>query len=237
MLAVVAALPLSTDAARAQGASPRDTVRAGAASTGGRSLAVGADTSRTYLVRNGERRLIATYIESVSLTPEGTLLVGGNVGPNGALLTIDSVVVATGSLAPVSHSDFTPGGRTRVRFTGGRMRGSAIDGGGRSSGIDSAVPAGVYDYSIASRVVNLLPLRVGYDVVLPTYDIHRGPQFARVTVLAEEELEIGGKREPAWKVEMTFGRIKATRWIHRGTRKDLRTVVDAGGTAMVVEYR
>ena len=58
-----------------------------------------------------------------------------------------------------------------------------------------------------------------------------------MTVLAEEDLDVRGVLAPAWKVEIDYGRFKATRWIHRGTRKDLRTVVNTGGMEMVVEYR
>lgn len=232
-LAVCAALAPAIDPLRAQGAPP-DT--AGAASLGPLTLPVGVDTSLTYAMRGGERVLMVTYIESVSTTPEGYLIVGRNVRPNGALLTLDSLVVARGTLAPVSHTDTTPTGRTRVRFAAGRMRGTA-DSGGRSTAIDRAVPAGLYDYSMASRLVNLLPLRAGYSTVVPTYDIHRGPQFNRVTVLADETLDVRGSPAPAWKLEIDYGRFKATRWIHRDTRKDLRTVVNAGGTEMVVEYR
>jgi hypothetical protein len=233
-LAFVASLLLPVASVGSQEAASRDTVRA--TSLGAVVLRVGVDTSLTYAVRNGGRILVATYIESVSTTPEGYLIVGRNVRPNGATLSLDSLVVAPKTLAPVSHADSTPGGRTRVRFAAGRMRGT-VDSGGRSVVIDSAVPAGMYDYSMASRLVNLLPLRVGYSVVVPAYDIHRGPQFNRVTVLAEEALEIRGRREPAWKVEIDYGRFRATRWIHRESRKDLRTVVSNGGMEMVVEYR
>jgi hypothetical protein len=228
MVAALAAAP-----AHAQ----RDTVRAGAASLQALVLPVGVDSSDTYMLRNGERRLLVTYVEEVTRTPDGYLIVGRNVRPNGATVSLDSVAVAPGTLAPVWHADSTRGGRTRVRFAGGRMRGSVVDSAGARTEIDSVVPAGVYDYSMASRVVNLLPLRAGYTVVLPTYDIHRGPQFTRVSVLGEEDVEVRGRRVPTWKVEMDYGRFKATRWIHRDTRRDVRTAVENGGMQMEVEYR
>ena len=233
-LSIVAALvALAAAPAHAQ----RDTVRAGAASLRSLALPAGVDSSDTYAVRDGERRLLVTYVEEVTRTPDGYLIVGRNVRQNGAVLSLDSVAVAAGTLAPLWHADSTRGGRTRVRFAGGRMRGTVVDSAGARAELDSVVPAGVYDYSMASRVVNLLPLRAGYAVVLPSYDIHRGPQFTRVTVLAEEDVEVRGRQVPTWKVEMDYGRFKATRWIHRETRKDVRTAVENGGMRMEVEYR
>jgi hypothetical protein len=194
------------------------------------------DSSDTYAVRDGERRLVATYIEEITRTADGYLVVGRNVR-NGAILSLDSVALASGSLAPLWHSDTTRSGRMRVRFVDNRLRGTRIDTAGVESAVDSPVPVQVFDYSVASRIINLLPLRAGYDVVMPSYDIHRGPQFTRVTVVAEEDLTVGGRPMPAWKVEVDYGRFKATRWIDRTTRRDLRTTVAGGGMEMIAEPR
>jgi hypothetical protein len=234
---ISAAISLVVALAAAPAHAQRDTVRVGAATLRSLALPTGVDSSDTYAVRNGERRLLVTYVEEVTRTPDGYLIVGRNVRPNGAVVSLDSVAVATGTLAPVWHADSTRGGRPRGRVARGPKRGPVVDSAGARTEIDSVVPAGVYDYSMAARVVNLLPLRVGYAVVLPSYDIHRGPQFTRVSVLAEEDVEVRGRRVPAWKVEMDYGRFKATRWIHRETRKDVRTAVETGGMQMEVEYR
>jgi hypothetical protein len=246
--ALAAAPALVPGLAHAQAAAPRaaapraaapraDTLRAGAAPRRALRLASGVDSSDTYVLRAGQRRLVMTYVEETASTPDGYLIVGRNVRPDGTVASLDSVVVARGTLAPVRHSDVTPAGRTDVRFTAGRMRGALVDSTGTRRAIDAPVPAGVYDYSMASRVVNLLPLRVGYRAVLPSYDIHRGAQFTRVGVLAAEDVEVRGRRVPAWKVEMDYGRFKATRWIDRGTRRDLRTTVNTGATELAVEHR
>jgi hypothetical protein len=36
---------------------------------------------------------------------------------------------------------------------------------------------------------------------------------------------------------MDYGRFKATRWIDRDTRRDLRTTVNTGATELAVEHR
>jgi hypothetical protein len=222
--------------APAPGRAQRDTIRAGVSPLANLVLPLGIDSSDTYAVRDGERRLVATYIEEITRTGDGYLVVGRNVR-NGVILSLDSVGLASGSLAPLWHADTTRSGRLRVRFADNRMRGTRTDSAGAELAIDSAVPEKVFDYSVASRIINLLPLRAGYDVVMPSYDIHRGPQFTRVTVVAEEDLAIGGRAVPAWKVEVDYGRFKATRWIDRSTRQDLRTTVSGGGMEMIAEPR
>jgi hypothetical protein len=224
---------LAPASARAQG----DTLRAGSPPLANLSLPTGIDSSDTYAVRNGERRHVVTYVEEITRTKEGYLVVGRNTRPNGVVLSLDSVAVTEKTLEPLWHSDSARTGRMQVRFAGGRMRGTAVDSAGVRVAVDSAVPAGVYDYSVASRIVNLLPLRTGYSAVMPSYDIHRGPQFTRVAVLGEEDVTVRGAAAPAWKVELDYGRFRATRWIHRTTREDLRTVVVNGGMEMVVEPR
>jgi hypothetical protein len=218
------------------GRAQRDTIRAGVSPLANLVMPLGIDSSDTWAVRNGERRLVATYVEEVTRTGDGYLVVGKNVR-NGAILSLDSVALAAGSLAPLWHADTTRSGRTRVRFADHRMRGTRTDSAGVVAAIDSVVSAKAFDYSVASRIINLLPLRAGYDVVMPSYDIHRGLQHTRVTVVAEEDLAIDGRAVPAWKVEVDYGRFKATRWIDRATRRDLRTTVSGGGMEMIAEPR
>ena len=233
-IALAAALQL---APATEASAQADTLRAGSPAIAALTLHPGIDSSDTYAIRNGERRLVATYIEETLRTPDGYLIVGRNVRPDGATLSLDSIVLAPRTLLPLRHADAVRGGRMTVRFADGRMRGTAVDASGGSTTIDSIVPPGLFDYSVAMRVVNLLPLRAGYTVVIPSYDIRRGLQHTRVTVMAEETIEVRGRPEPAWKVEADYGRFKATRWIHRESRKDLRTIVNANGMEMVVEYR
>jgi hypothetical protein len=232
-LLLLAAVPLLAPAlARAQA----DTVRAGGAALGGRTFAVGVDSSDTFVVRNGERVLVVRYTEAVTRTADGLLVVGRNVRPTGAVLSLDSVAVDARTLAPVWHADSTRAGRTRMRYADGRLRGTRTDSAGRETPLDSAVAAGAFDYSVASRVVNLLPLRPGYTTVIASHDIHRGPQDVRITVLAEEALEHRGTTRPAWRVEADYGGFKATRWIDRETRRDLRTHVVNRGMEMIAEH-
>lgn len=224
----IALLAVTSAAAHAQ----VDTIRADGSAE--RSLQVGVDSSRTYAVRGEERRLLMTYVETISDVPEGFLIVGENVRPDGQPFSTDSVIVARGTLAPVWHSDHSPAGHMDVRYSGGRLRGTS-DSAGTSKAVDAEAPAGAFDYSMARMIVNQLPLATGYSGVIQTYDIRRGAVPLPFRVLGEEEITVGGKAAKGWKVEVDLGRAKAIRWIDQATRKDLRTSVTFPGGEMVAE--
>lgn len=211
-----------------------DTVGANA-STWGAQPAVGVDTATLYFVRDGQRQLGMLYIETIRRVPEGFMLVQQNVRPNGASVTLDTVVLNEGTLAPVWHSDVTPRGTTRVSFAGGRVRGTATDTAGVESPVDAAVPAGAIDFSAASTFARLLPLRAGYAVVLRTYDIHRGLIYTPIRVLGEEMLDVGGTEVKAWKIETITAGQPVHHWIDQATRKELRVSLTMGPTTMIME--
>lgn len=225
-------------AVAAQSAAPwnlADTVRAGARGYDGFTLRPGVDSTDTFMIREGQRAKLMTYVETITETPDGYLIVGENVRPDGRSFTVDSVLVARGTLAPIRHSDMTPVGRTSVRYEGDDMTGTATDTTGAESPLAMDVAAGAFDYSMARMIINLLPLRTGYAAVLLTHDIKRGGIAVPFRVVAEEQVTVSGKTAAAWKVEMNYGAFTAERWIDRATRKDLRTRVVANGREMLVE--
>jgi hypothetical protein len=212
-----------------------DTVRAGAHGSDSLQLVPGVDSTDTFIVRDTARVRIMTYVETVSETPEGYLIVGANVTPGGATVSLDSVLVERGTLAPRWHSDLTPAGRSRVSYVGDRMAGTAVDTAGAESSMEAAVAAGAFDYSMARLVINQLPLTLGYEGVLLTHDIRRGTIPVAFQVVGEETVTVGGRAADAWKVEMNYGAFTAERWIDRVTREDLRTRVVVNGREMLVE--
>ena len=221
LVAVVSAGHAQVDTVRADGA-----VRL--------QLAVGVDSSHTYAVRGEERRRIMTYVETISEVPEGYLVVGENVRPDGQSFSVDSVIVARGSLAPLWHSDHSPAGHMDVRYDGGRLTGTS-DSAGTAAPVDVAVQPGAFDYSMARMVVNQLPLRAGYAGVIVAHDIRRGAVPLPFQVLGEEAVTVAGRTAQAWKVEVDLGRARAIRWIDQSTREDLRMVVTFPGGQMVAE--
>jgi hypothetical protein len=57
-----------------------------------------------------------------------------------------------------------------------------------------------------------------------------------VSVVAEEDVEVRGRRVPAWKVEMDYG-AQGDALDPPRDAKDVRTAVETGGMQMEVEYR
>jgi len=214
----------------------QDTVRA-IPGTWGAAPTVGTDTASVYFLRNGNRQLGITYVETISATSDGFLLVQRNVRPNGALVTLDSISMAKETLAPLWHADVTPRGSMRVSFAGGRMRGSATDTAGVVTVVDTTVPPGALDFSVAGSFVRLLPLRADYAAVLLSYDIHRGVIYTSVRVDGEEDIEIGGTRAQTWKVAITNGGRTTQHWIDQRTRRELRVTVDMGSAQMIMERK
>ena len=212
-----------------------DTVRAGAARP--LELRTGADTSDTYAVRGGERRKMMTYVETIAEDAEGYVIVGTNVRPDGAVFSVDSLTVARGTLVPLRHADQGPQGRMTVEYRAGRLTGMSADTTGVASSVDVASAEGSFDYSMANRVINLLPLRPGYAGVVMSHDIRRGPVSLAFTVTGEDTLTVGDRTAKAWTVEVDLGRARATRWIDQETRRDLKTRVVFPGGEMVVEHR
>ena len=212
-----------------------DTVRAGGPGVHAFELVLGVDSTSVYMLRDTARMKLMTYIETVSETPDGYLIVGENIRPDGARATLDSVAVSRGTLAPRWHSDITPAGSMRVTYDGGRMTGTSVDTAGVETPVDAAVAPGAFDYSMARLVVNRLPLADGYRTVLLTHDVKRGTIPVGIHVVGQETVTVGGRTAEAWKVEMDYGTFTAERWIDRATLVDLRTRVEVGGRTMVVE--
>jgi hypothetical protein len=212
-----------------------DTLRAVVA-TWAAQPTVGVDTALVYFNRGGQRQLGITYVETVAKTPAGYLVVQQNVRPTGQVVTLDSIEIAAGTLAPIWHADVTPRGRMRVEFAAGRMKGKATDLAGASSAVDSAVAAGAMDFSTAASFVRLLPLKAGYHAVLLTNDVHRGTVPVEIRVTGEESVDVAGRAVKAWVVENTTAGRTVRRWIEQASRREIKVLVDMGnGATMEME--
>lgn len=234
---VIAAMTAVFLAAAGPAAAQTDTVRAGAPGFDRFELPIGTDSTDTYAVREGQRRRLVVYVETVSALPGGYLIVGANVRPDGSTVTLDSVVVADGSLRPRRHSDLTPAGRMSVVYADGRVTGQLVDTAGAATPVDAPVADGAFDYSMAHLVVNRLPLQAGYSAVLLTHDVKRGPIPIGIRVLGEEMVTVHGIATKSWRVEVDYGTFRSERWIDQETRRDLRTTVSANGMDLVAEPR
>jgi hypothetical protein len=212
-----------------------DTVGA-AASTWAAEPVPSVDTANVFFERNGQRQLGIVYIETIARAPGGFMIVQQNMRPTGVIVTLDTVVFAAKTFAPLWHADRTPRGSTRVSFANGRVRGTSTDTAGVVTAIDTRAAADLIDFSVASSFTRLLPLRPGYSAVVKSYDIHRGVVHTPVHVVGEETLTIGDRRLPTWKVESrnSNGQV-VTHWIDQKTRRELRVSASVGPSEMAME--
>lgn len=202
------------------------------------ALAAGVETIDNYVIRDGERRLAVTFVQTVSEVEGGYLVVQQNVAASGAVLSLDSISVEPETLTTRWHGDRTPQGSRHVAFSeGGRVSGVAVDTMGHETEIDEEVPAGLYDYSLLTLVADRLPLAVGYEATIATYDVHRGPVYVPIRVVAEETVTVEGQAHDAWRMEVLVGDRTLTRWTEKRTGRELQWVLALEGQEMVGQRR
>jgi len=212
---------------------PGDTITVGGPSVL-TALTPGVDTVNNYVMRDGKKTLVVTFVQTITEVPEGYRIVQENKG-RGRMITLDTIVVAKGTLTTVWHADMTPGGKQHVVFGNGRITGVAEDTSGNQTRIDADIPAGLFDYSIMTLVADHLPLKAGYKAVIATYDITRGPVYVPIEVVGMESLDVDGSTYDTWKMEVDVGRTKVARWVDRVTRKEIKWSVSFNGREMIGE--
>lgn len=215
---------------------PADTIRVGDPTVHA-ALAGGVDSVDNYIVQDGERRLVVTFVQTITETPEGYLIVQENRGANGTLRSLDSIAVARGTLATTWHGDVTPQGSRHVEFREGRMTGVTVDTLGHETPVDEPVPAGFFDYSIMTLVADRLPLSVGYEATVATYDVTRSAVYTPIEVVGVESIRVNGTEFDTWRMEVHLGEQTVTRWVDRATGKELRWSVTLGSREMIGERR
>lgn len=215
---------------------PGDTIRVGDASLVA-TLAAGVDTVDNYVMRDGDKQLVVTFVQTITEVPDGYLVVQDNQSDGGVTLSLDSIVVAHGTLATVWHGDVTPIGARHVEFSPGRMAGVAVDTLGQEEPVDVEVPPGLFDFSIMTLVVDRLPLSVGYKATVATFDITRAAVYVPIEVMALETIQLNGSTFEAWKIDVDLGQVIVTRWVERDTRQELKWSFTFNGREMTGERR
>jgi len=213
-----------------------DTIRVGEPTVAG-TLQPGVDTIDAYVIRDGQRQLVVTSVETIVETASGYLVIQENRNGSGVIMTLDTVAVTHGSLATEWHGDVTPAGRRHVTFTGGRMTGVGVDSVGVETSIDERIGTDRFDYSLLSLITNRLPLATGYRATLATHDIARGPVDVPFTVRGAETIAVSGASFDTWRIDVDLGPRIVTRWVERGTGRDLRWSVTLPGRELIGEPR
>lgn len=184
-----------------------------------------ADTVDMVFEREGQSRPLGTYVQHVTpATVGGTrawLFVQTSTTPQGAAL--DSIWIDARTWVPLRHVAVTPQHRFDVAYRGGRVRGTVAFGADSTHERDEPLPAGMFDYSVASAAVGAGALCAGAAVRVSGYDPAGGARQRDITmrVLSAETVTIGGAPRDVWNVETDVGDRVVKMQIDRATGRQL----------------
>ena len=197
-----------------------DTITVGHPALRGKTVEPGVDTTEVFIERDGKLQLVNTSIEEVSTTPNGILVVFIGKGRQG--VSLDSVTINRTTFAPIRHVEAFPGKNATYTFARSRITGSSKDSTGEHK-TDAALRDGIFDFSVVQQVMRLLPLKVGYEAAILSYDVAQLKERTVIyRVTGEERLTINGKEYASFKTVMDVGTHKVTRWVDATTHRDLK---------------
>ncbi len=236
------------------GGSPltQDTIRAGDSRLVHVGLPERVDTLTRSLVRDGKRTDWGDFTRAVTRTyvggEEAYLVVSRAPVPGGK--SLDTLIIRSRSLAPLSFSHRTPRVIARWTYSGSFVAGTFDD----SSRPEVRVPVGEFIVPGSSRqriaaqlfnepfdgaalelLVPHLPLREGYEVAVPIFDLS-GERFVLLSVTGSESLDREGEKTDCWVVQSGTGADGPATlyWIGKDSRIMLRSTVSFPGGMEIV---
>ena len=245
VLAALGALPGAVAAQQGNG-TPAGVVAPPADSIGpferpdGAALRAGTTTYRLTLQRNGQSTPLGTRTVDVSASQLGGVQVWviaerreGTVVP-----TSDSLWLARTELAPerwVASIDRT---KMAASFSKDSMFGAIQSYEGRSSFSSAVAPGAFITPGMTERIVELLPLQVGYHALASLLLLDAGtPRTlpAELIVEREERVHMGTRDVDAWVVLLRAGAIEERLWVSKSDRRVVRTEQRSAAGVLVGE--
>jgi hypothetical protein len=193
--------------AAAQGrCAPGDSILAPGDARMARFAPGGTDTSEVWMERDTARRPVGTFVESVTPVRHGGgaafLVVQRMETARGVIL--DSITVRAGTFAPLRHAAVTPRGSHRIEFSGVEVRGTAADSAGTHP-VSANLARPAFDYSLASFLLQGVPLCEGLTLRIPLYEHARGEVQAVARVVGAGTVQLRGRAYDVWNVDMDVG--------------------------------
>jgi hypothetical protein len=245
-LAALAALPSVLAAQQGSSSTPAGVVAPAADSVGpferpdGAMLRAGTSAFRLTLQRDGASTPLGTRTVDVSESQLGGTTVWliaerreGTVVP-----TSDSLWITRAELAPerwVASIDRT---KMAASFSKDSMFGAIQSYQGRASFSSPVAPGALITPGMTERVIELLPLHVGYHALASLLLLDTGtPRTlpAELTVEREERVRIGARDVDAWVVLLRAGAIEERLWVSKSDRRVARTEQRSGAGMVVGE--
>lgn len=127
-----------------------------------------------------------------------------------------------------------------VKFTDNRFQGSLDPTEGSTYtqvDYDKTYPHNAFEPAVINYFIAALPLKEGYKVSLPVFDLNKGSQmfWSNIEVIGKETVKINGKKHEAWKV-LSSGIKEKTIWISTKVPYALKMKTKGSfGTWQVVE--
>ena len=190
-----------------------------------------SDTSEVWMERDTATRPIGTFVESVTPVRHGGeaayLIVQRMEVGRGVIL--DSITVRAGTFAPLRHAASTPRGSHRIEFSGGDVRGTAADSAGTHP-VNAKLARPAFDYSLASFLLQGVPLCEGLTLRIPLYEHARGEVQGVARVAGAGTIQLRGRSYDVWNVDMDVGIGTISRqYVERSTGRLVGWSVDLPG--------
>jgi hypothetical protein len=206
----------------------------------GASLRAGASTFRLTLQRNGQSTPLGTRTVDVTESQLGGAPAWviaerreGTVVP-----TSDSLWLTRTELAPerwVASIDRT---KMAASFSKDSVFGAIQSYEGRASFSSGVAPGSFITPGMTERVVELLPLQVGYHALASLLLLDTGtPRTlpAELLVEREERARVGTRDVDAWVVLLRAGAIEERLWVSKSDRRVVRTEQRSAAGVLVGE--
>ncbi|HEX7981785.1 MAG TPA: hypothetical protein VF461_24480 [Gemmatimonadaceae bacterium] len=233
-LAALSALPSALAAQQGNSSTPAGVVAPAADSVGpferpdGTHLRAGTSTFRLTLQRDGRSTPLGTRTVDVGESQLGgtTVWVIAERREGTVVPTSDSLWLTRTELSPerwVASIDRT---KMAASFSKDSMFGAIQSYEGRASFSSAVAPGALITPGMTERVVELLPLHVGYHALATLLLLDSGtPRTlpAELIVEREERVHAGGGDVDAWVVLLRAGSIEERLWVSKSDRRVVRT--------------
>ncbi len=207
----------------------------------GALLRPGTLTYRLTLVRTGQparplgERAVSVVASTTAGAPTWLLL---ETRSGSAVPTTDSLVLTRSDLSPVRWWASIGSARLSASSTRDTIYGASITYQGRSSFAVALPPGALLTAGMVERVIEMLPLRMGYRAGASLLLVELGSPRAVPAELAvdrEERIDVLGRAEECWVVTLRAGALEERLWVTKEGARVVRTEQAVTGGTLIGE--
>jgi len=201
-------------------------------------------TSTWYLGQGSARRALAAITTTIRPQYQADkILIIQEIAMNGTSNTwIDSTIALQATLAPVYHSSYNEQRDMVLHFRGSQVVGYYRNKQDQlTTRVQNQLTEPCFDSNLYPHLIRFLPLRTGYQALLPIYDYSpkkQGVLLARVVAVTETVLTSQGQATPCYVVQVSdeiSPDSQATYYVAKADRRLLKSELLIGGRRMSIE--